>query len=72
MKLGYESIKVNVNWDTGFDIMELGKTTLIAEINHFKDFSSGENRASWLGVTPNIYKSADKFYSAESQSDYQK
>jgi hypothetical protein len=45
--------------------MELGKTTLIAEINHFKDFSSGEIHASWLGVTPNIYKSADKFYSAE-------
>lgn len=72
MKLGYESIKVNGNWDIGFDIMGLGKTTLIAEIGNFKDFSSGDNLASWLGVAPDIYQSADKFYSAESQSDYQK
>jgi transposase len=52
--------------------LELGKTTLIAEIGNLKDFSSGDNLASWLGVASDTYQSADKFYSAESQSDYQK
>ena len=43
-------------------IGEPGAATLIAEIGNFKDFSSGDKLASWLGVVPNVYQSADKFY----------
>jgi len=43
-------------------IGELGAATLIAEIGNFNDFSSGDKLASWLGVVPNVYQSADKFY----------
>jgi len=43
-------------------IGELGAATLIAEIGNFKDFSTGDKLASWLGVVPNVYQSADKFY----------
>jgi transposase len=43
-------------------IGELGAATLIAEIFNFKDFPSGDKLASWLGVVPNVYQSADKFY----------
>jgi transposase len=43
-------------------IGELGAATLIAEIGNFKDFSNGDKLASWLGVVPNVYQSADKFY----------
>jgi transposase len=43
-------------------IGELGAATLIAEIDNFKDFSSGDKLASWLEVVPNVYQSADKFY----------
>ena len=43
-------------------IGELGAATLIAEIGNFKDFLSGDKLASWLGIVPNVYQSADKFY----------
>ena len=43
-------------------IGELGGATLIAEIGDFKDFSSGNKLASWLGIVPNVYQFADKFY----------
>ena len=43
-------------------IGEIGAATLIAEIGNFKDFSSGDKLASWLGLVPNVYQSADKFY----------
>jgi len=43
-------------------IGELGAAFLIAEIYNFKDFSSGDKLASWLGIVPNVYQSADKFY----------
>ena len=43
-------------------IGELGAATLIAEIGNFKDFSTGDKLASLLGVVPNVYQSADKFY----------
>lgn len=43
-------------------IGELGAATLLAEIGNFKDFSTGDKLASWLGVVPNVYQSADKFY----------
>jgi len=43
-------------------IGELSAATLIAEIENFKDFSSGDKLASWLGIVPNVYQSADKFY----------
>ena len=43
-------------------IGELGAAILLAEIFNFKDFSSGDKLASWLGVVPNVYQSADKFY----------
>jgi transposase len=44
-------------------IGELSAATLIAEIGNFRDFSSGNKLASWLGIVPNVYQSADKFYS---------
>lgn len=43
-------------------IGELSAATLIAEIGDFRDFSSGDKLASWLGVVPNVYQSADKYY----------
>jgi transposase len=43
-------------------IGELGAATLIAEIFNFKDFPTGDKLASWLGVVPNVYQSADKFH----------
>ena len=43
-------------------IGETGAATLIAEINNFKDFSSGDKLASWLGLVPNVYQSADKYH----------
>jgi transposase len=42
-------------------IGEISAATLIAE-EIFKDFSSGDKLASWLGIVPNVYQSADKFY----------
>jgi transposase len=43
-------------------IGELGAATLIAEISNFKDFPSGDKLASWLGIVPNVYQSADKYH----------
>jgi transposase len=43
-------------------IGELSAAILLAEIGNFKDFSSGNKLASWLGIVPNVYQSADKFY----------
>jgi transposase len=43
-------------------IGEIGAATLIAEISNFKDFVSGDKLASWLGLVPNVYQSADKYH----------
>ena len=43
-------------------IGEIGAATLIAEINNFNDFTSGNKLASWLGLVPNVYQSADKYH----------
>jgi transposase len=43
-------------------IGEIGAATLIAEINDFNDFPSGDKLASWLGLVPNVYQSADKYH----------
>jgi len=43
-------------------IGELGAAILLAEISNFKDFSSGDKLASWLGLVPNVYQSADKYH----------
>jgi transposase len=43
-------------------IGELSAATLIAEIENFKDFSTGDRLASWLGIVPNVYQSADKYH----------
>ena len=43
-------------------IGELGAATLIAEINDFNDFPSGDKLASWLGLVPSVYQSADKYH----------
>lgn len=43
-------------------IGEISAATLIAEIGDFRDFSSGDKLASWLGIVPNVYQSADKYY----------
>lgn len=43
-------------------IGEISAATLIAEIDDFNDFSSGDKLASWLGLVPNVYQSADKYY----------
>ena len=43
-------------------IGELGAATLIAEIGNFTDFSFGDKLASWPGIVPNVYQSADKYY----------
>lgn len=43
-------------------IGEIGAATLLAEIEDFRDFSSGDKLASWLGLVPNVYQSADKYH----------
>ncbi|PAV10987.1 transposase [Methanosarcina spelaei] len=43
-------------------IGEIGASTLIAEIGNLRDFPSGDKLASWLGIVPNVYQSADKYY----------
>ena len=43
-------------------IGEIRAATLVAEIGNFKDFSSGNKLASWLGIVPNVYQSADKYH----------
>ena len=40
-------------------IGEVSAFTLLAEIGNFKDFSSGDKLASWLGIVPRVYQSAD-------------
>ena len=37
----------------------LTAVTLIAEVGNFKDFSSGDKLASWLGLVPTVKQSAD-------------
>ncbi len=34
--------------------------TLLAEIGDVRDFSTGDKLASWLGMVPRVYQSADK------------
>ncbi|QVV87572.1 IS110 family transposase [Methanospirillum sp. J.3.6.1-F.2.7.3] len=38
---------------------DITAVTLIAEIGNFKDFSSSDKLASWLGIVPKVYQSAD-------------
>ena len=40
-------------------IGEVSAFTLLAEIGNFNDFPSGDKLASWLGIVPKIYQSAD-------------
>ena len=43
-------------------IGELGAATLIAEIGDFRDFPTGDKLASWLGIVPNVYQTADNYH----------
>jgi transposase len=38
---------------------DIGAIILIAEIGNFKDFDSGDKLASWLGLVPKVYQSAN-------------
>lgn len=38
---------------------EIAAFTLLAEIGDFNDFSSADKLASWLGIVPKVYQSAD-------------
>jgi transposase len=40
-------------------IGEVSAFTLLAEIGNFKDFPSGDKLASWLGIVPRVYQSAE-------------
>lgn len=40
-------------------IGEVSAFTILAEVGNFKDFSSGDKLASWLGIVPRVYQSAD-------------
>ena len=42
------------------EIGNIAAVTLLAEIGNFSDFPSGDKLASWLGLVPNVYQSADK------------
>jgi len=35
-------------------------TTILAEIGNYRDFSTPDKLASWCGIVPNVYQSADK------------
>jgi transposase len=41
-------------------IGDIGAMTILAEIGNIQDFSSGDKLASWLGIVPRVYQSADK------------
>jgi len=41
-------------------IGNIAAVTLLAEIGNFSDFPTGDKLASWLGLVPNVYQSADK------------
>jgi transposase len=43
-------------------IADVSAMTLLAEIGDIKDFSSGDKLASWLGIVPRVYQSADKLH----------
>jgi transposase/CRISPR-associated protein Csx1 len=43
-------------------IGDVSAMTLLAEIGNIKDFSSGDKLASWLGIVPRVYQSADKLH----------
>ena len=43
-------------------IGDITAVTLLAEIGDVKDFSTGDKLASWLGIVPRVYQSADKLY----------
>ena len=45
-------------------IGEISAVTLIAEIGDFNDFPTPSKLASWLGIVPNVYQSANKYYSS--------
>jgi len=34
--------------------------TILAEIGNYRDFSTSDKLASWCGIVPNVYQSADK------------
>jgi transposase len=55
-------INMKGNFNVSSSIGEISAATLIAEIENFKDFSSGDRLASWLGIVPNVYQSADKYH----------
>ena len=40
-------------------IGEVSAFTILAEVGNFKDFSSGGKLASWVGIVPGTYQSAD-------------
>ena len=35
-------------------------TTILAEVGNYRDFSTPDKLASWCGIVPNVYQSADK------------
>jgi transposase len=40
-------------------IGEISAFTILAEVGDFKDFPSGDKLASWIGIVPRVYQSAD-------------
>lgn len=40
-------------------IGEVSAFTILAEVGNLNDFSSGDKLASWLGIVPKVYQSAD-------------
>jgi len=58
-----------VNFPREFEILrsvpgvgEIVAITLLAEIGDVRDFSTGDKLASWLGIVPRVYQSADKLH----------
>jgi transposase len=45
-------------------IGEIGAITLIAEIEDFNNFPDSDKLSSWLGIVPNVYPSANKYYNS--------
>jgi len=43
-------------------IGDVSAMILLAEIGDIKDFASGDKLASWLGIVPRVYQSADKLH----------
>lgn len=63
MRLSRESLEKKDDLRIAMSVPGIGfktATTILAEIGNYRDFSTPDKLASWCGIVPNVYQSADK------------